>query len=66
MAYDEAKLVQEAKSGIQHAKVARMLEGEMDNLKFEDSINKKKIQLAKMHLDNMKVYFLTFLVFDRI
>lgn len=59
MAYVEEKLVQEAQIGIQHAEVARALQGEMNRLKTEDSMNDKKIQLANMGLEKMKDDFPT-------
>lgn len=60
MAFVKAKLVQESKVGIQHVKVARMLEGEVDRIKSKDSMNDKKIQLVNMCLEKMKADFLTF------
>ncbi|KAI5392322.1 hypothetical protein KIW84_076925 [Lathyrus oleraceus] len=51
------KLIEEAKIDIQHAETARAMRKEVDGLKIEDSMNEKKLRLAKMRFEKMKIDF---------
>lgn len=48
---------EEVKIGIQHDENARAMKKEVNRLKVVDSINDKKLRIAKMHFDKIKIDF---------